>query len=76
MKSFILVADTVGNPDHGQNPYERKYGVEPLRAVVNKDNYLQILRDWQGENDVGGGNFVDRCVRRSWTQNEDPFAGL
>lgn len=62
MKSFILVADTVGNPDFGQDPNRRQYGSEPLRCAVNKNNYLKVLREWQGDNDVGGGNFTDAYI--------------
>jgi hypothetical protein len=62
MKSFILVADTVGNPDFGQDPTRRKWGAEPLRCAVNKNNYKEVLFEWQNEYDIGMGNFVDGYI--------------
>jgi hypothetical protein len=48
----------MGNPDRGQNPNTRPYGVVPKTFTAsNLDALRNQIREWLDENDLGGGNW-------------------
>ena len=63
MTNYQIKVVVWGNPDYGQDPNKPPYGVKP--ALI-KDTSLAGLRkqvrEWQYENDVGGGNWGSPAV--------------
>jgi len=52
-----------GNPDYGQDPNKPPYGVKP--QTIKSDDIKELkkkVREWQYENDVGGGNWGSPAV--------------
>jgi len=58
MKQYILKADSCGNPDRGQNPNQRHWGVEPLTFKGTIAEIKEAYRNWIGDGDMGGGNML------------------
>ena len=60
---YKIKTNVLGNPDHGQNPYQIPYGVENITITAPTIKELQDkVNKWQGENDIGGGNWEDPKV--------------
>lgn len=56
--NYQMKAEVYGNPDYGQDPAKPPYGVIP--TVFESDtikDLKEMVRDWQYENDIGGGNW-------------------
>ena len=55
---FELKTEVCGNPDHGQNPSKPPYGVRNTKIKAKTyDSLLDQVREWQSDNDIGGGNW-------------------
>lgn len=62
---FTVHLESVGNPDHGQNPNRPVYGVPTVKAHV--DNLVQarqVVQQYINYFDLGGGNWVGGEVVR------------
>jgi hypothetical protein len=65
MDTYKLTADTVGNPDHGQDPTRPLWGAPPLRVSdIKLEDIVTTFRDWIGEHDLGGGNITNCRLSR------------
>jgi hypothetical protein len=63
MPKFMLKTEVCGNPDYGQDPNSPPYGVNIVRITTNSIEVLiERVRHWQGENDIGGGNWMNPAV--------------
>ncbi len=71
MYDYYLEADTVGNPDFRQDPTQELWGVPPLRMWAEPKDFKRLLREWIGENDIGGGNLSNaRILRKTKDETE------
>jgi len=62
-KLFELTPQVCGNPDYGQDPNQPPYGVDIVKITAhNFDLLLKRVRNWQYENDIGGGNWMNPAV--------------
>lgn len=60
---YKITVRVMGNPDKGQDPSRPLYGVEPRTFVMQElDDLKNAVWDWQIENDIGAGNWVDMPV--------------
>lgn len=60
MTQFSIETLVCGNPDYGQDPNHPPYGVEI--ETLRSDTYegiLELVREWQRDNDIGGGNWMN-----------------
>ena len=63
MKMYQIKPIVWGNPDYGQDPNKPPYGIKPQTIKSDDINELKKkVREWQYENDVGGGNWGSPAV--------------
>ena len=63
MPKFKLTTEVCGNPDYGQDPSIPPYGVEVTTLNAHKfEDLIAQVREWQYENDIGGGNWMNPSV--------------
>ena len=63
---YIVVLEALGNPDHGENPYQ--YITKPTQITSKTiDEIVDKAMKWQMENDIGAGNWRTPEV---WRGNE------
>ena len=63
MSKFMIKTEVCGNPDYGQDPDRPPYGVKVIQINTNSFTLLvEMVRDWQYENDIGGGNWMNPAV--------------
>lgn len=56
---FEIKTEVLGNIDHGQDPSLPPYGVEiEILRAENFQDLKEMVREWQYENDIGGGNWT------------------
>ena len=56
---YSMTLSSVGNPDFGQDPNCRLWGVADKYIRANSfDDIKQIAREWIEDNDIGGGNWT------------------
>lgn len=62
---FEIKTEVCGNPDYGQNPRKPPYGVR-IKTIKAKtfDDLLDQVREWQHDNDIGGGNWCEPALMR------------
>ena len=66
MAKYKVNLDTVGNPDHGENPFRPLGGVESRVVDVDSIEEAQrVVRQYIEENDLGGGNWAGGKVWRT-----------
>jgi hypothetical protein len=60
---YEIKTEVCGNPDYGQDPRKPPYGVrvKTIRAKTF-DDLLNQVREWQSDNDIGGGNWMNPAV--------------
>ena len=60
---YSIKTEVCGNPDYGQNPKRAPYGVKIITIETNGFRELvDCVRNWQHENDIGGGNWMNPAV--------------
>lgn len=53
---YRMVLQALGNPDHGENPYQ--YITEPKEITGRSiDDLVKQANNWIDENDIGSGNW-------------------
>lgn len=63
MSKFMLKTEVCGNPDYGQDPDRPPYGVDIVKITAhNFDALVEQVSDWQSENDIGGGNWMNPAI--------------
>jgi hypothetical protein len=58
MPKYSIKTEVCGNPDYGQDPRKPPYGV--VVKTLKADTFQELsdaVRDWIGDNDIGGGNW-------------------
>ena len=56
---YSIKTQVYGNPDYGQDPCEPPYGVDiELLQADDLSQLKALVREWQYENDIGGGNWT------------------
>ena len=65
---YSIKTEVCGNPDYGQNPNKPPYGVrvKSIRSSSFND-LLNKVREWQSDNDIGGGNWMNPALMRDGT---------
>ena len=63
---YSIKTEVCGNPDHGQNPNKPPYGVKvkTIKALAFSE-LLEKVREWQADNDIGGGNWMNPALMRN-----------
>ena len=62
---YSIKTEVCGNPDYGQNPNKPPYGVRV--KTIKAKTYAELLdkvREWQSDNDIGGGNWMNPALMR------------
>lgn len=62
---YSIKTEVCGNPDYGQNPNKPPYGVRV--KTIRASTFAEILdkvREWQSDNDIGGGNWMNPALMR------------
>jgi hypothetical protein len=60
---YKITVRAVGNPDHGQDPDKPLFGVDPKTIKAESlDELQEAVWDWQIDNAIGAGNWVDMPV--------------
>lgn len=60
---YKITVKAIGNPDKGQDPTRPLYGVEPCTfATQELEDLKNAVWDWQIDNNIGSGNWVDMPV--------------
>ena len=60
---YKITVKAMGNPDHGQDPDKPLWGVEPCTFITQDLEELKnLVWDWQVDNCIGAGNWVDMPV--------------
>jgi hypothetical protein len=62
---YEIKTEVCGNPDFGQDPRKPPYGVR-VKTIKAKtyDLLLDQVREWQSDNDIGGGNWMNPALMR------------
>lgn len=63
---YSIKTEVCGNPDYGQNPNKPPYGVrvKTIKASTFAE-LLEKVREWQSDNDIGGGNWMNPALMRN-----------
>ena len=65
MPNYAIKPVVWGNPDYGQDPNKPPYGVRVITLKAKTFSELQAkVREWQYENDIGGGNWQQPALLR------------
>lgn len=60
---YSIKTEVCGNPDYGQDPRKPPYGVKITQIKAKTfDELSEKVRDWIGDNDIGGGNWMNPAV--------------
>jgi hypothetical protein len=62
---YSIKTEVCGNPDYGQNPNKPPYRVRV--KTIRASTYAELLdkvREWQSDNDIGGGNWMNPALMR------------
>jgi hypothetical protein len=62
---YSIKTEVCGNPDYGQNTNRPPYGVRV--KTIKAKTYAELLdkvREWQSDNDIGGGNWMNPALMR------------
>jgi hypothetical protein len=60
---YSIKTEVCGNPDYGQDPRKAPYGVKITQIKAkNFDELSEKVRDWIGDNDIGGGNWMNPAL--------------
>jgi len=62
---YSIKTEVCGNPDYGQNPNRPPYGVKvkTIKTLAFSE-LLEKVREWQSDNDIGGGNWMNPALMR------------
>lgn len=68
---YRMVLQALGNPDHGENPYQ--YIAEPKEITGRTiDELVKQANDWIDENDIGSGNW---SMTEVWLTDGNGYGG-
>ena len=62
---YQIKTEVCGNPDFGQDPRKSPYGVRVKTIKASTfGELLEKVRGWIGDNDIGGGNWMNPALMR------------
>jgi hypothetical protein len=65
---YSIKTEVCGNPDYGQDPRKPPYGVRVKTIKSSSFNdLLDKVVQWQADNDIGGGNWMNPALMRDGT---------
>lgn len=63
---YSIKTKVCGNPDYGQDPLKPPYGIDiELLQADDLSQLKALVREWQYENDIGGGNWANPAVYKN-----------